>query len=50
MPCLPKLDYSAARENPEEPLAVKIKKIVYRLERVAGDGVLIYRRETGPWG
>jgi len=50
VPALPKLDYVAARENPEQPLVLDVKKIVYRLERQAGDGVLIYRRETGPWG
>lgn len=47
---LPKIDYWSARENPDEPIYIDVKKIVYRLERQAGDGVLIYRRVTGPWG
>lgn len=38
------------QESPEAPIGPIHKRIVYELERVAGDGVLIYRRTTGPWG
>ena len=50
VPTLPKIDYFAARENPEEPLLLDVKKIVYRLERRDGGGTYIYRRVTPPWG
>ena len=45
--CAPKI---AAMVEPEDPIMLSIKKIVYRLEGRDGGGTYIYRRETGPWG
>lgn len=36
------------QKNPE-PVAPVIKKVQFKFERIAGDGVLIYRRITPLW-
>jgi hypothetical protein len=47
---VPKLTAKWCDEGADPTALVRVKTIVYRLERRDGAGTLIYRRETGPWG